>query len=211
MADVVDFTLETCFACPNTWDKCTPAQRSRWKPFIASRSGYRVRVCHSCAPRYTVKAHSKDVHISPQAQAHNASVEELRRVSPTMEDRAPQAAPHVPPVKLVSDAQRGTGRSGAIDTVFKRTDTCTGRTPVRAIGHSAGTPMNKQTPLPSGYTQSHGHFKQAEDFYRKKAGGITNNPTTVQVKVTMVRPVKKSTKITFTPINEVTLFLVAAH
>jgi len=49
------------------------------------------------------------------------------------------------------------------------------------------------------------------DKYKKKAGGFVGSVTTpVQVKVTMVQPIKKGAKVTFVPINEVTLFLVVA-
>ena len=56
--------------------------------------------------------------------------------------------------------------------------------------------------------QNHANFSREVEKYKKKAGGFMGSVTTaVQVRVTMVRPVKKGTKIAFTPINEVTLFL----
>lgn len=79
------------------------------------------------------------------------------------------------------------------------------------MGDKAGTSMNPKA-LPPGYTPNHGNFLPSLERYRKKAGGIVGNAiTTVQVKVTMVRPIMKPSKVALTPINEVTLVLMTIH
>jgi hypothetical protein len=83
-----------------------------------------------------------------------------------------------------------------------------GRAPVQEISHGASTSVKRQPPHISGYTGNHANFQREAERYKKKAGGfVGSSTTTVQVKVTMVRPTKRGGKIGFTPIDEVTSFL----
>jgi len=89
-------------------------------------------------------------------------------------------------------------------------DARVGRTQIRAISHSGSAATNQHF-HPSGYTQNHAVFKQEEARFKKKAGGFTGGLlSTVQVKVTMVEPTKRGTKVTFSPVHQVTLFPITA-
>lgn len=84
-------------------------------------------------------------------------------------------------------------------------DTRIGRAPIRAISYGGGTLGNQQ--LPTGYTAAHLVFPQEEARNKKKAGGfVAGSVSTVQVKVTMVQPTMKGTRVVFLPVHEVTLF-----